>query len=1106
MRPVPQHIGGILSYFTRHRTAANLLLVVMIVLGLASLPRMRAQFFPDVVFENISVSVAWPGAGPEDIDRGIIQVLEPDLLVLDGVDNVFSTSREGSAVINLEFETNWDMSQAMEDVKAAVDAQTQLPETAEEPSLRRGRFRDRVTDVVISGPVGLDQLARFTDEFVARLYARDVTNVTIAGVAAPQVLIEVSSHKLLAHDLSMRDIANAVAEQSTTSPAGDLSSASARLRLGQERRSAEDIAAITLVTDKDGRRLRVSDVATVTVMPIDRLGAYYVGDRPALSLRVDRTAEGDAIGLQQIVEEEAKSYLEVLPEGMDVSLVRTRAEAISGRLNILLDNALSGLFLVLLLLFMFLNARTAFWVAMGIPTALLFALALMYASGLTINMISLFALILTLGIVVDDAIVVGEHADWRARNGEESFTAAENAARRMAMPVFSATLTTIIAFFGLVAIGGRFGDLIKDIPFTVIVVLAASFIECFLVLPNHMAHSVGKDRGQAWYDWPSRQVNRGFRYIRDAAFRPLISGVMTARYVVLAAVIAVLAYHISLVMTREVQWRFFNPPERTSVTGNFVMLDGATRDDSLVMMHEMQRAVAQVGQNFQEEHGRNPIKFAMAQVGASAGRGIEAAADKDKDLMGAVSIELIDADLRPYSSAEITRAISEEIKRPALLETVTFRRSWFGPGGDSIDIMLWGAEPQRLKEAADAIKFELSVFPEVSGLDDSLPYGNDEMRLELTAQGRALGFDLSQLNRVLRDRLGGVEALSFPAGSRSGTIDVELPEGELTSDFLDTTMVRSPSGTQVPLMDIVTVTRTAAFSSITRENGIQRISVTGEVSEDDPDRARMIQDVLGQEILPDVAARYQIDYKITGLAEQEREFLSDAMIGLWLSLLGIYLVLSLVFASWTQPFTVMIVIPFGLIGAIYGHYMWEVPLSMFSIVGLLGMTGIVINDSIVLVTTIQQESKDKPLRLAILDGASSRLRPVLLTTLTTVLGLMPLLFETSRDAQFLKPTVITLVYGLGFGMVLVLLVVPAIMTIGSDLQRGFQALRRALFFRGSGLRRVFVTALGSALLIWAGLSAAAIVLWSWPIWALPIIAFGAVSFAAMMVLGLRRAT
>jgi multidrug efflux pump subunit AcrB len=998
------------------------------------------------------------------------------------------------------------MSQAMEDVKAAVDAQTQLPETAEEPSLRRGRFRDRVTDVVISGPVGLDQLARFTDEFVARLYARDVTNVTIAGVAAPQVLIEVSSHKLLAHDLSMRDIANAVAEQSTTSPAGDLSSASARLRLGQERRSAEDIAAITLVTDKDGRRLRVSDVATVTVMPIDRLGAYYVGDRPALSLRVDRTAEGDAIGLQQIVEEEAKSYLEVLPEGMDVSLVRTRAEAISGRLNILLDNALSGLFLVLLLLFMFLNARTAFWVAMGIPTALLFALALMYASGLTSNMISLFALILTLGIVVDDAIVVGEHADWRARNGEESFTAAENAARRMAMPVFSATLTTIIAFFGLVAIGGRFGDLIKDIPFTVIVVLAASFIECFLVLPNHMAHSVGKDRGQAWYDWPSRQVNRGFRYIRDAAFRPLISGVMTARYVVLAAVIAVLAYHISLVMTREVQWRFFNPPERTSVTGNFVMLDGATRDDSLVMMHEMQRAVAQVGQNFQEEHGRNPIKFAMAQVGASAGRGIEAAADKDKDLMGAVSIELIDADLRPYSSAEITRAISEEIKRPALLETVTFRRSWFGPGGDSIDIMLWGAEPQRLKEAADAIKFELSVFPEVSGLDDSLPYGKDEMRLELTAQGRALGFDLSQLNRVLRDRLGGVEALSFPAGSRSGTIDVELPEGELTSDFLDTTMVRSPSGTQVPLMDIVTVTRTAAFSSITRENGIQRISVTGEVSEDDPDRARMIQDVLGQEILPDVAARYQIDYKITGLAEQEREFLSDAMIGLWLSLLGIYLVLSLVFASWTQPFTVMIVIPFGLIGAIYGHYMWEVPLSMFSIVGLLGMTGIVINDSIVLVTTIQQESKDKPLRLAILDGASSRLRPVLLTTLTTVLGLMPLLFETSRDAQFLKPTVITLVYGLGFGMVLVLLVVPAIMTIGSDLQRGFQALRRALFFRGSGLRRVFVTALGSALLIWAGLSAAAIVLWSWPIWALPIIAFGAVSFAAMMVLGLRRAT
>ena len=503
-------VGGVLSYFTRHRTAANLLLVILIAAGIAAFPRMRAQFFPDVIIDNVNISVVWSGAGAEDVDRAIVQVLEPALLAVEGVESSESVSREGRASIELDFEPGWDMSRAADDVQAAVDSVTELPEDAEEPDVRRAAWRDRVTDVVITGPVGVDQLGRFADEFVARLFAEGVTRTSIRGLAAPETLVEVPSLALIRHDITMQEIADAIAAEAEADPAGDVDRANARVRTGTAKTGADDIRAVVLRSNPDGSNLTVGDVATVIVGGVDRERAYFVGEDPAISVRVDRSDRGDAIRLQRQVEEVAAEMETTLPEGVRIDLIRTRADYISGRLNILLDNGLLGLALVVGLLFLFLNARTAFWVAAGIPVAMTAAIAAMYAAGLTLNMISLFALIITLGIVVDDAIVVGEHADHRARHlGEPPVVAAENAARRMFPPVFSATITTVIAFFGLVAIGGRFGDLIADIPFTVIAVLLASLVECFLILPNHMSHALKAADREHWYDWPSRQVNRG---------------------------------------------------------------------------------------------------------------------------------------------------------------------------------------------------------------------------------------------------------------------------------------------------------------------------------------------------------------------------------------------------------------------------------------------------------------------------------------------------------------------------------------------------------------------------------------------------------------------
>lgn len=1062
--------GGILSYMTRHRTAANLLLLIMLLAGAVSFPQMRAQFFPDVVIDNVTVSVRWDGAGPEDVDRAIVQIVEPALLGIEGVTSTSATSSEGSARIRMEFEPGWDMARGTDDTQIAVDSvASQFPEDADDPSVNRGFWRDRVTDVVISGPVGVEQLALFADEFVTRLFAVGVTRSSIRGIAAGSTIVEVDSLSLIRHDVSMAQIASAIGEEANADPAGDVAG-SARIRTGVAKRSARDVAEIVLRSNADGSGLTVGDVASVIEEGVDRNRAYFVSDAPAISIRIDRSDQGDAIEIQAQVQAVAKVMMETLPPQVNIELIRTRSEAISARLAMLLENGLQGLGLVLLLLFLFLNVRTAFWVAAGIPAAMAAAIALMYLSGLTINMISLFALIITLGIVVDDAIVVGEHADFRARVlGETPMVAAENAAKRMFTPVFSATLTTVIAFFGLVAIGGRFGDLIADIPFTVIVVLIASLVECFLVLPNHMAHSISTGSRIRWYDLPSNMMNYLLDQFKKFLFRPFIRFVIWARYPVFAAVVLALASQAVLFINGDVQWRFFNAPERGSVTGNFAMAPGAKRADSIAQMQAFQKAVEEVGATYTAKYGRSPIDFAMAEIGGNTGRGLAGADTKEPDQLGSIAVELIDADLRPYSSFAFVADLQDAVRRHPLVETISFRGWRSGPGGDALDVQFSGASAQTLKAASEALQTALTQYPEVSAVEDTLAYDKEELILELTPQGQSLGLTIDTLGRILRNRLNGIEAASFPDGPRSATIRVEVPAGELTADFTDRMLIRTAAGDYVPLADIVTVQQRSGFSTVRRENGIQVISVTGDISEDDPARAQAIMAELEKTILPKIAEETQVAFNLAGLAEQEDDFRNDATRGLVLTLAGIFMTLAWIFSSWTRPLVVMAIIPFGLVGTIYGHWWHEVPLSLFSVIGLIGMVGIIINDSIVLVTTIDEYAKERGLYPAILDGVTDRLRPVLLTTLTTVLGLSPLLYETSSQAQFLKPTVITLVYGLGFGVILVLIVVPALMAMQADVGAQVASFKRALrgLLRGRGPRLPFALALVAVLGVFA---------------------------------------
>ena len=1047
IRLLPSSANGMLSYFTRHGTAANLILIVMLVLGVTASTQIRSQFFPDVVIDNVTVSMRWDGAGPEDVDDGIVALLEPALLSVEGIESTASTASEGRAVIRLNFQPGWDMARAAADVKVAVDAVIGLPSGADAPNVRRGAWRDRVTDVVISGPVSADQLSRFADELTVRLFAKGVTRVTIRGVSAPEISVDVSEASLIQNKVSLLDIANAINQESEADPAGNVAGGTARVRTGVAKKSAEEIENIIIRSKADGSKLLVGDVANILVSSTDAKRSYYVADNPAVSVRVDRSDQGDAIGIQSIVQNVADEMELSLPKDVKIDLIRTRAQAIQDRLSILIQNGLMGLGLVVGLLFLFLSARTAFWVAAGIPAAMFAAIAIMYAAGLTLNLISLFGLIITLGIVVDDAIVVGEHADFRARTmGESPVEAAENAATRMASPVFAATITTILAFWGLTLIGGRFGSLISDIPFTVIAVLMASLIECFLILPNHMSHSLTVNGTVKWYDIPSYHFNRGFTWFKQTVFRKIIKFVLIFRYPVFAGAVLLLMLNVALFTSGQVNFRFFNAPERGSISGNIAMLDGATRSDTKFMVEELQRAVNNTAKVFEEKYGTSPVTFSMTEVGGNTGRGISGIANKDNDLKGSIAIELLDADARPYSYFAFIGELQDAIQKHPLLETISFRGWGSGPGGDSLDVQLISTDSYVLKAAAEKLKIDISLrFPEVTSVEDDLPYGKEELILELTPQGHALGFTIDNIGRELRNRLNGIEAASFPIGTRTSKVIVGFPEAEISADFLDRTRLLSKAGIFVPLVDIVTVDRTVGFAEILRENGLRLTSVTGVIPEDDPKRAEEIVNLLESDILPNIAKDFGVEFRLSGLAEQEKEFFSDAIVGYMLCLLGIYLALTWIFSSWMRPMVVMSVIPFGAIGMIFGHWVMEVPLSMFSIVGMIGMSGIIINDSIVLVTTIDEYSERRGLVPGIVDACCDRFRPVLLTTLTTVLGLAPLLFEESAAAQFLKPTIITLSFGLGFGMFLVLLIVPSMVMMQKDFGRLFASLRRGLF-------------------------------------------------------------
>ena len=700
-----------------------------------------------------------------------------------------------------------------------------------------------------------------------------------------------------------------------------------------------------------------------------------------------------------------------------------QADLIRGRIRLLLVNGGGGLALVLLILFVFLNTPTAFWVAMGIPTSLFATMVVMSLTGQSINMVSLFGLIMALGIIVDDAIVVGEHAAWQTRRGLNPLDASVTAARRMAAPVFSSSLTTIAAFIPLLVISDIIGQIIRSIPLVVIAVIIASLVECFFVLPGHMRGALAWNAGRR--SAPRVWFNDHFDRFRDGPFQAGVRLAIQWRYTTLAVSVGALILSIGLIAGGRVGFSFFPSPEADRIYANVQFTAGSPRARTLAMLRDLEQRLLAVETELTNGAG-GLVRLSLIKVGTHSGLNSRFPASGDHT--GGVIVELAPSDERDIRTGTIIDAWRKKARLFPGAEFLTIRAAQGGPPGREVDVRLSGDDLAALKLAVDEIRQLLAGYPGVSAVSDNLPYGKQETILELTPSGQALGFTTQNVGRQVRDAFEGAIARRFARGDEEVTIRVRYPRGGTDTASPAGLYLRSPEGAEVMLNEVVSQTEKRGFSQVLRQDGVRQAAITADTDEAVTTTSKVIE-----------ALRLDgVTVSFAGKAEEQARTMADMRAGAIVGLIGIYIILAWVFSSYFRPFAVLAIIPLGFVGATLGHWLLNYDLSILSIMALIGLSGIVINDSIILVSRIDERvSGGEPLEDAIVGGAQDRLRAVILTSATTMGGLTPLLFERSLQAQFLIPMAVTLVFGLMITTLLVLFVVPALLRAQGDLARIF---------------------------------------------------------------------
>jgi len=1034
---------GIITFFSRHKVAANLLMAILILYGAFGITQLKRQLMPDFGLELISVDVEWQGASAEDIESNIINAVEPEVRFLNGVKEVNSTAFEGRAKMYLSFKESVSMTKALTDVQSAVSRITTFPQDIEKPIVTQVLQRDEVCAIDISGPFSEKTLKFYARQIRDDLISLGLANVEFEGARDSEIWVEISSDNLRELDLTIGQVSSKLSSSSIDLPSGSINSGGVLRQIRSDRlaRSPSELRNIEVVSKSSGEKVYLSDIANV--YETFRVNSNYRvnTEGPSIGLKVYRTRGADSLVSQQTVEKYMSQVAGLYPASLEIVVYDVFSDQVRQRINMLLENGGTGLILVLLVLFLFLNGRVAIWVAAGIPVAFLAALGAMSQMGLSLDMISMFALIMGIGIVVDDAIVVSEHTTTLHRRGMNYKEAARLGAQRMFPPVLAAMLTTVAAFLPILLIQNDVGNIISAVPITLSLVIIASLIECFLILPHHLRSSLKKvSEGEN----KPRKFDIYFNRFRDDRVLPIIEKTYTKKGFTITATICMLLVSLTLLSTGRVNFEFFDTPESDILLANFSFSPGTSEKRTEEMVNEIGRALYSVEEKITGQKG-SIINYGVGNIGVSyTGKG-SFSSDVSGGHIGSFVAELVSGDVRLIRNREFIEAWEAETRLMSGIENfVIFEDSVGGPPGRDIDIRVIGDNLSQMKKAALALRNEMRVLPGLIALEDDLPYGKEEILLEIKPEGEAIGFTAEEVARQVRNSFSGSVAQRFSQDTEEVIVRVKLPGDETENQTIRDIYLTAPDGGSVVLSEVVNLKKRLGFTKIRKKDGVRQVAITGDVDPTITTTNNVLQSVRS-DIEPLIEREYGVRLAYDGKALEQAEAFSGLRLALIITFASIFIILAWVFSSYTTPFLILAVVPFGLIGAILGHLVLGFNLSMFSLLAFFGLTGVLVNDSIILVRAIKEfQSDGYTLIRAINEAIRERFRPVLITTITTIVGLTPIIFEGSLQARLIQPLAITFIFGMLFVPYLVLVFVPALMCFVNDVREGRYNLRLKL--------------------------------------------------------------
>lgn len=1035
----------LVAWFVENHVAANLLMMFLLAAGLITCMSIKLEIFPETSLDTISITTEYRGASPAEVEEAIIRRIEEKVAGLAGIERIDSVARENVGIVTIEVIKDWDLKKLLDEVKAEVDRITTFPDEAERPVVREVTRRIQVINIAVYGDT-----SESTIKHLAEQIKDDITNlpgVTLAelmGVREGEIHIEISETTLRRYGLTLSRVADAVRKGSLDLPAGNVKTAGGEIliRTKGRRYFASDYGDIPVITRTDGSKVTLGQIADLKdeFEDVDLISRFQ--GKPAAMIQVYRVAHQNALAVANTVKIYIDKIRPTLPAGVEIAFFADMSKILKSRIELLLRNLAIGLILVSVLLGLFLDIRLAFWVTLGIPVSFMAGVMLLPQFDVSINMISLFGFIMVLGIVVDDAIIVGENIYRKQQEGLSRLEGAIEGAVEVGRPVIFSVLTTMVAFWPLLLGGGFMGKIMRNLPIVVILVLAGSLIESLFILPSHLAGRKHAVSGHKVTVRKEKIMSRLLKWVIKKPYAWSVDFCIRWRYATVALGIAVLLLSVGLWQGGWIKFTFFPKVEGDVLTCYITMPTGTPLKRTQEVVGHLEKTVREaLAKADQRRPSDVPSLFehSMALIGVQFGsRGGEM--DRGAHL-AQIWVQLLEGEQRNVSAAMLNNLWRENAGRIPDAESITYK-SELHSAGNAIEVHLSLDDHDELVVAADELKAELTAYPGVFDVSDSFLPGKKEMQLKLKPGARSLGLTLNDLARQVRHAFYGAEALRLQRDKDEVKVLVRYPESERKSlAYVEEMRIRTPDGTEVPFSQVAEVNMKEGYASIQRAQRRRVIKVMADVDEN-VTNANEVRQFLEKNYLPDFKNRHHgLRYTIEGEGKEQKESLDDVIMGFAIALFCIYALLAIPFRSFTQPFIVMGAIPFGMVGALAGHLIMGLNITIISVFGMVGLAGVVVNDSLVLIhATNRIRSEGKESHDAVTQAGALRFRAIILTSLTTFAGLTPMLLERSLQAQFLIPMAVSLGFGVLFATGITLLLVPCGYVILDDIHKALSRM------------------------------------------------------------------